>query len=63
MNWQDGQGATGYTGLTLVTTAGTIQTLATLAGYTSADLANGRITMQRGTDAASHLSYEYLAFH
>ncbi len=63
LSWQDGQGAAGYTGLTLTTVASGVITKATLAGYTAADLAAGRITVQSGTDAASHLSYEYLAFH
>ena len=41
--WVDGQGATGYTGLTLhVTASGQPMASLTLAGYTSADLTDGR---------------------
>jgi Ca2+-binding RTX toxin-like protein len=46
----DNQGATGFTGLDLVFTApGHIDTSVVLAGYTSADLANGRLSQTYGT--------------
>ena len=59
--WADGQGANGYTGLTLHATSSSAPTASlTLAGYTQADLANGRLTVQFGTDAASGSAYMYI---
>jgi len=59
--WVDGQGAAGYTGLTLHATAASAPTASlTLAGYTQADLTNGRLTVQFGTDAASGSAYMYI---
>jgi hypothetical protein len=53
-SWLDGQGAPGATGLTLVTTAvGRPLVGLTLAGYTQADLTNGRLSVAFGTDAGS----------
>jgi hypothetical protein len=50
--WVDGQGATGYTGLTLHVTAGGHATASlTLAGFTTADLKDGRISTSWGTEA------------
>jgi serralysin len=47
--WLDGQGATGYTGLTLQATAATKPSAAmTLAGFTEADLGNGRLSVSFG---------------
>jgi hypothetical protein len=54
LSWVDGQGATGYTGLTLHATAAGLPTASlTLAGFTSADLADGTLTVSYGTTAAS----------
>jgi len=57
-SWVDGQGATGFTGLTLhVTAAGLLigpghpTASLTLAGFTTADLSNGRISTSWGTEA------------
>ncbi|HYZ21924.1 MAG TPA: hypothetical protein VE690_07165 [Rhodopila sp.] len=48
--WLDGQGAPGATGLTAVFTAPDAPAVAlTLAGYTSADLANGHLSVTYGT--------------
>jgi hypothetical protein len=56
--WVDDQGAFGYTGLTLHATAPSRPTASlTLTGYTQADLTNGRLTVQFGTDAASGSAY------
>jgi serralysin len=61
LGWVDGQGADGYTGLTLHATAATAPPVSlTLAGYTQADLTNGRLTVQFGTDAASGSAYMYI---
>jgi Ca2+-binding RTX toxin-like protein len=51
-SWVDGQGATGYTGLTLhVTGSGHPTASLTLAGFSTADLSNGRISTSWGTEA------------
>ena len=51
-SWVDGQGATGYTGLTLHVTASGVPTASlTLAGFSTADLSNGRISTSWGTEA------------
>jgi hypothetical protein len=51
MSWVDGQGATGYTGLTLhVTAAGVPTASLTLAGFSTAELNNGRISTTWGTE-------------
>ena len=57
-SWVDGQGATGFTGLTLHVTAAGLLTAPgrptaslTLAGFTTADLSNGRISTSWGTEA------------
>jgi hypothetical protein len=61
LSWVDGQGADGYTGLTLHA-SGDAKPIAslTLTGYTQADLANGRLSVQFGTDAASGSAYMYI---
>lgn len=47
--WKDGEGADGYTGLTVHASApGRPIASLTLAGYTQADLTNGRLTVQYG---------------
>jgi hypothetical protein len=52
LTWVDGQGAPGYTGLTLdVTTANQPTVSLTLVGYTTADLTDGRLTVEFGTEA------------
>jgi hypothetical protein len=51
--WADGQGATGYTGLTLHATAADVPAASlTLAGFTSADLTDGKLTVSYGATAA-----------
>jgi V8-like Glu-specific endopeptidase len=51
-SWVDGQGAAGYTGLTLhVTASGHPTASLTLAGFSAADLSNGRISTTWGTEA------------
>ena len=56
--WVDGQGATGYTGLTLHATAsGQPMASLTLAGYTSADLSDGRLSISFGTVGGSAYMY------
>ena len=60
LDWEDNQGAAGHTGLTLHATApGKPVASVTLAGYTKADLSNGRLTVSFGTDTASN-SYMYI---
>ncbi len=50
--WADNQGTTGATGLTLhATQAGAPTASFTLAGYTTADLSNGRLGATYGTEA------------
>jgi hypothetical protein len=58
LTWVDRQGATGYTGLTLHATASGVPNASlTLAGYTSADLSDGRLSASFGTDPASGSAY------
>jgi plastocyanin len=53
LQWVDGQGANGYTGLTLhVTAAGVPTASLTLAGFTTADLTDGRLSVSFGSTAA-----------
>lgn len=57
----NGQGAAGFTGLTLhATAAGKPTASLTLAGYTQADLNNGRLSALFGTDPASGSAYMYV---
>src|SRR5271165_410507 len=57
--WQDGQGAAGYTGLTLHATAAGVPTASlTLAGFTSAALSDGQLTVSYG--ASGGLAYTYI---
>ena len=59
-DWEDGQGAAGFTGLTLHATApGKPVASITLAGYTKADLSNGRLGMSFSTDQGAG-SYMYI---
>ena len=59
--WADGQGAAGATGLTLHAGAAAGPTASiTLAGFTTADLAGGKVTASFGRDAASGSDYLYL---
>ena len=59
--WADGQGAAGYTGLTLhAGAAGSPTATITLAGFSSADLAAGKVTASFGHDTASGSDYLYL---
>jgi hypothetical protein len=59
--WADGQGAAGFTGLTLHATAGGRPTASlTLAGYTQADMSDGRLSVSFGNDPASGSAYMYV---
>jgi hypothetical protein len=61
LTWVDGQGAAGYTGLTLhATESGKPTASLTLAGYSTADLNDGRLSVSFGTDPASGSSYMYV---
>ena len=61
LDWQDNQGAVGFTGLTLHATApGKPIASVTLAGYTTADLSNGRLSMVFGNDPVSGSDYMYV---
>ncbi|MBV9247810.1 MAG: S-layer family protein [Acetobacteraceae bacterium] len=61
LSWADNQGAAGYTGLTLHATASGQPTASlTLAGYSTADLSNGRLSVTFGFDGASGSSYMYV---
>jgi hypothetical protein len=56
--WVDGQGATGYTGLTLhATEAGAPTASLTLAGFTQADLGNGRLSVSFGNVGGNAYMY------
>jgi V8-like Glu-specific endopeptidase len=64
LTWADNQGASGFLGLTLhASAAGTANVALTLAGFTQADLGNGRLSVSFGTDAASGSPYMYLTAH
>jgi len=57
-SWSDGAGAVGATGLTLTAQAASRpEVLLTLAGFTQADLTNGRLGVSFGTDAGSGSGY------
>jgi hypothetical protein len=59
--WVDGQGAAGFTGLTLhATAAGRPTASLTLAGYSQADLGNGRLAVTFGADPASGSAYMFV---
>jgi hypothetical protein len=61
ISWSDGEGAAGYTGLTMhATEAGKPTASLTLVGYSQADLQNGRLSVQFGTDQASGSPYMYV---
>ncbi|MDE2384165.1 MAG: NF038122 family metalloprotease [Alphaproteobacteria bacterium] len=58
ISWVDGQGATGYQGLTLhVLTPGMPAAYLTLAGFTTADLTNGHLTLTYGTSNGTPYLY------
>ena len=62
----DNQGAAGHTGLDLIFTApGHVTTSFVLAGYSSADLSNGRLSMSYGTtpDLPNLPGSQYLTVH
>ena len=62
----DNEGAAGFTGVDLIFTApGHIDTSFVLAGYTSADLANGRLSQSFGTtpDLPGLPGSQYLTIH
>lgn len=53
LNWADNQGAAGYTGLTLhALAAGKPTASFTLAGFTTADLSNGRVVVSYGANGS-----------
>jgi phospholipase/lecithinase/hemolysin len=57
----DGQGAAGFTGLTLHATAtGKPTASLTLAGFTQADMTNGRLSVSFGTDSASGSAFMFV---
>jgi Ca2+-binding RTX toxin-like protein len=61
LTWMDGQGTAGFTGLTLhATAAGQPTASLTLAGYTSADLGDGRLSVSFGADPSSGSAYMYV---
>jgi hypothetical protein len=61
IGWGDNQGAVGYTGLTLhATAAGHPNAYLTLAGYSTADLSNGRLSIAYGTDTSGN---HYMLIH
>jgi hypothetical protein len=61
LNFVDGQGAAGFTGLTLhATAAGKPTASLTLTGYSQADLNNGRLTVQFGTEPVSGSSFMFV---
>jgi Ca2+-binding RTX toxin-like protein len=61
LNFVDGQGAGGFTGLTLhATAAGKPTASLTLAGFTQADMNNGRLSVQFGTDPASGSAFMFI---
>ena len=58
LNWSDNQGTAGFKGLTLHANAPDRPTASlTLSGFSQADLANGRLSVAFGTDAASGSNY------
>jgi hypothetical protein len=64
LGWADGQGAGGYTGLTLhATAAGKPTASLTLAGYTTANLSDGKLSITYGTDAGSGSPFMYIQAH
>ena len=61
LNWSDNQGTAGFTGLTLHASAPDRPTASlTLSGFSQTDLANGRLSVAFGTDAASGSNYMYV---
>ena len=53
LNWADNQGAVGYTGLTLhALAAGKPTASFTLAGFSTADLSNGRVVVSYGANGS-----------
>ena len=62
-SWVDGQGATGHQGLTLHATgnAGQPEASLTLAGYSTADLSNGRLAMVFGHNDGGDYLYIHAA--
>jgi len=60
-DWQDNQGAAGFSGLTLhATTPGKPIASMTLAGYTRADLGNGRLGVSFSNDQGAWGAYMYI---
>ena len=63
LSWVDGQGASGHQGLTLHATgnAGQPEASLTLAGYSTADLSNGRLAMVFGHNDGGNYLYVHAA--
>jgi hypothetical protein len=60
LSWSDNGGAAGYTGLTLhATAAGKSTASITLSGFSTADLANGKLAVSSGHDGTSGSNYHY----
>lgn len=60
-SWTDGEGAAGFTGLTThFPLGGGVTASLTLAGYSNADLSNGRLSVSFGTDTASNSPYMFV---
>ncbi len=61
-SWWNNLGAPGFTGLTLLTQSAPEAPNAamTLAGYSTADLSNGRLSLAYGTDSGSGSPYLYI---
>lgn len=58
LSWVNGQGASGYTGLTLhASPSGAPTASLTLAGFSSADLTNGKLSVSYGSSGGSDYMY------
>ena len=61
IQYRNDLGAVGYTGLTLIATSPTGQVASvTLAGYSTADLGNGKLSISDGFDANGGGAYLYI---
>ena len=64
LSWANNQGAAGSLGLTLhASAAGGANAAVTLAGYSQADLQNGRLSVSFGTEKTSGISYMNVTAH
>jgi phospholipase/lecithinase/hemolysin len=64
-SWWNNLGAPGYTGLTMLTQSApdAPNAAVTLAGYSTADLSDGKLSLVYGTDAGSGSPYLYIQGH